>query len=63
MIFHPSVVFFLIFLKVVRACPSMLNEVKKRGLALSLAAVQRADAAADARDEVRGNSFLFLSIV
>lgn len=39
-------------LKVVRACPSMLNEVKRRGLAVALSSAERADAEADARDEV-----------
>ncbi|CAN0554932.1 unnamed protein product, partial [Ectocarpus sp. 12 AP-2014] len=37
--------------QVVRACPSMLNEVKKRGLEVALAAVERAEKAADERDE------------
>lgn len=30
----------------------MLNEVKRRGIAMSLATVQRAEAAADERDQV-----------
>ena len=43
-------------LQVVRACPSMLNEIKHRGLAVSLATVRRAETAADERDKV-GRSF------
>lgn len=39
--------------QIVRACPSMLNEVKMRGLGVALAAVKRSENAADERDEVR----------
>lgn len=38
--------------QVVRACPSMLNEVKRRGLDVAMAAVERAEGEAEARDEV-----------
>ncbi|CAN0280307.1 unnamed protein product, partial [Scytosiphon promiscuus] len=37
--------------QIVRACPSMLNKVKMRGLNVALATAARADKAADERDE------------
>lgn len=50
---------FVTFRQIVRACPSMLNAVKMRGLGIGLAAVRRAEAEADERDEASSTLALF----